>query len=169
MTAWTPEEIEAIGSTDDFHISPHRDDGTTPGTPTWIWSVVVDGDVYVRAYNGIASRWYRSALTQRAGRIRAGGLDAEVAFAPVDDAALNDRRDQAYSQKYAGSPYLPPMIAARTRAATVRVERRAEWHRTARHGARCGDGFPNPCCRRSPRRWCAGDVRRPPSRCTDRS
>ena len=40
----TAEQLQKIGSTDDFHISPYRDDGTTPGTPTWIWSVVVDGD-----------------------------------------------------------------------------------------------------------------------------
>jgi hypothetical protein len=46
MTAWNPEQLEKIGSTDDFHISPYRNDGTTPGTPTWIWSVVVDGNVY---------------------------------------------------------------------------------------------------------------------------
>lgn len=50
MTVWTPQQLEKIGSTDDFHISPYRDDGKTPGTPAWIWSVVVDGDVYVRAY-----------------------------------------------------------------------------------------------------------------------
>jgi hypothetical protein len=25
----------------------------TPGTPTWIWSVVVDGQLYVRGYNGM--------------------------------------------------------------------------------------------------------------------
>jgi hypothetical protein len=65
MTAWTPQQLEKIGSTDDFHISPYRDDGTTPGTPTWIWSVVIDGDVYVRAYNGTASRWHSSAMTKK--------------------------------------------------------------------------------------------------------
>lgn len=124
MTDWTPEQIEAIDSTDDFHVAPYRDDSVTPGTATWIWSVVVDGDVYVRAYNGTASRWHRSALQQRAGRISAGGVQAEVTFAPVDDPALNDRIDQAYAEKYAGSPYLPPMVSARTRAATVRVDPR---------------------------------------------
>lgn len=123
MTAWTPEQLEKIGLTDDFHISPYRSDGTTPGTPTWIWSVVVDGTVYVRAYNGAASRWHRSALKQGAGRIRAGGTDAEVTFTPVDG-GINDRIDDAYSTKYAGSPYLPPMISERTRAATVRVDPR---------------------------------------------
>jgi hypothetical protein len=33
------------------------------GTPTWIWSVVVDGALYVRA-----SRWHRAAVRQKAGR-----------------------------------------------------------------------------------------------------
>ena len=124
MTAWTPEQIDAIGSTDDFHISPYRDDGTTPGTPTWIWSVVVEGNVYVRAYNGTASRWHKSALQQGTGRISAGGVDVEVSFTPVDDSQLNDRIDRAYSEKYSGSPYLPPMVSERTRAATVRVDPR---------------------------------------------
>jgi hypothetical protein len=99
-----------------------RDDGTTPGTRIWIWSVVVGGEVYARAYNGTASRWHRSAMEQRAGRIRAGGLDLEVAFTPVEG-EINNRIDAAYSEKYAGSPYLP-MISARTRAATVRVDPR---------------------------------------------
>lgn len=60
----------------------------------------------------------RPALKQRAGRIRAGGTDAEVTFTPVDR-GLNDRIDDAYSAKYAGSPCLPPIISERTRAATA--------------------------------------------------
>ncbi|AXK45691.1 DUF2255 family protein [Brachybacterium saurashtrense] len=123
MSTWTTEQLQAIAGSDDFHIAPYRADGHTPGTLTWIWSVVVDGAVYVRAYNGTASRWYRSALAQKAGRITAGGLDTEVAFTPVAG-QLDDAIDAAYSQKYAGSPYLPPMIAERTRAATVRVDPR---------------------------------------------
>ncbi|WP_366134476.1 DUF2255 family protein [uncultured Citricoccus sp.] len=39
-----------------------------------MWSAVVDGNVYVRAYNGTASRWHRSAMIQRA---------SEEADAPV--------------------------------------------------------------------------------------
>lgn len=38
------------------------DDGATYGTPTWIWSVVVEGALYVHAYHGQDSRWYHSAL-----------------------------------------------------------------------------------------------------------
>jgi hypothetical protein len=39
---WKPEELRRIAETDDLHISPFREDGVTYGTPTWIWSVVVD-------------------------------------------------------------------------------------------------------------------------------
>jgi hypothetical protein len=126
MTDWTPDELQKISSTDDFHISPFRADGKTLGTPTWIWSVVVDDAIYVRAYNGASSRWYGSALAQGAGRISAGGVEKDVTFTPVDDAALNDRIDDAYSAKYGGSLYLPPMLTGQVRAATVRVDPRGE-------------------------------------------
>jgi hypothetical protein len=46
------DELRKIAEADDLHISPYREDGVTYGTPTWIWSVAVDGNLYVRAYNG---------------------------------------------------------------------------------------------------------------------
>ena len=118
--AWSKEELQRIAQTDDLHISPLREDGKTYGTPTWIWSVVVDNQLYVRGYNGRQSRWYQAALRQKAGRIRAAGTTKEVSFEPVDG-AINDRIDEAYRAKYASSPYLQPMIGARARAATVRI------------------------------------------------
>ena len=72
MTAWTKDELRRIAKSDDLHIAPFREDGVTYGTPTWIWSVVVDDAMYVRPYNGAASRWYQAALRQKAGRIIAG-------------------------------------------------------------------------------------------------
>lgn len=120
MTAWTADELARIAGADDLHIAPLRENGVTHGTPTWIWSVAVDGDLYVRAYNGTASRWYQAALRQKAGRITAAGQTREVAFAPVEG-PINDRIDAAYRAKYRGSPYLAAMIGARARAATVRI------------------------------------------------
>jgi hypothetical protein len=120
MSEWTKKELQKIAETDDLHIAPFRDDGVTYGTPTWIWSVVVDDALYVRAYNGIASRWYQAALRQKAGRITAAGMTKEVAFEPISG-PLNDGIDDAYRSKYAKSPYLKPMIGAQARAATVRV------------------------------------------------
>jgi hypothetical protein len=108
MGAWPTDTITEIGSTDDLHIAPYRADGKTTGTLTWIWSVVVDSRLFVRA-----------------GMITAAGVEQQVEFAPIDDPDLNDRIDQAYRHKYAGSPYLPPMVAADPRAATVEITPRS--------------------------------------------
>jgi len=124
MTAWSKVELRKIAETDDLHISPFREDRRTYGTPTWIWSVAVEGALYVRAYNGRKSRWYQAALHQKAGRITAAGTTWEVAFEPVSGPAndsINDRIDDAYREKYKGSPYLGPMIGAHARSATVKV------------------------------------------------
>lgn len=69
MTTWSEIDLRAIAESDDLHIAPLREDGTTYGTPTWLWSVAVDGALYVRAYNGTDSRWYKAAVRQKAGRI----------------------------------------------------------------------------------------------------
>jgi hypothetical protein len=121
MSSWTKNELKKIAESDDLHISPFRNDGVTYGTPTWIWSVVVDDSLYVRAYNGTASRWYKAAMQQKRGRITVAGITKNVAFEPVDG-PINDDIDDAYRAKYKTSPYLPPMIGERSRSATVKIE-----------------------------------------------
>jgi hypothetical protein len=120
MSTWPKDELRKIAEADDLHISPFREDGVTYGSPTWIWSVAVEDVLYVRAYNGRSSRWYRAAVRQKAGRITAAGMTKEVTFEPVDG-PINDLIDNAYRAKYKGSPYLSPMIGARARSATVKV------------------------------------------------
>lgn len=118
---WNNDQLDRIVQADDLHIAPFREDGKTPGTPTWIWCVQVDGELYVRGYHGTASRWYQAAVKQRAGRIQAAGETLGVAFEP-ETGQVNDAIDAAYKAKYANSQYLPPMVSERARAATVRVK-----------------------------------------------
>ena len=120
MMTWSKDELREIAEADDLHISPFREDGVTYGTPTWIWFVTVDDALYVRAYNGQNSRWHQAAVRQKAGRIISAGMLKEVTFEPVNG-PINDRIDDAYREKYKGSPYLAPMIGARARSATVKV------------------------------------------------
>jgi len=120
MSTWNNEDLRNIINEDDLHISPFREDGETYGTPTWIWCVAVDGELYVRAYSGQNSSWYRAAMQQQAGRIHAAGRKWEVRFEPVE-VEINDRIDDAYREKYDGSPYLSPMVSERARSATVRI------------------------------------------------
>jgi hypothetical protein len=122
---WASEELSKIASTDDLHVSTFRGDGETYGTPTWIWSVVVDENLYVRAYNGRQSRWYQAALAQKSGRIIAGGMIKDVVFDAVAG-TINDRIDEAYRSKYRTSPYLHHMIGDRARSATVKIIPRSD-------------------------------------------
>lgn len=117
---WSPDELSQIDHADDLKIAPFREDGITYGTPTWIWEVVVDGNLYVRGYRGPKSRWYQAAVRQKAGRITAAGMTRDVTFEPVEG-SINDRIDDAYRAKYGKSQYLDPMISAQARAATVRI------------------------------------------------
>lgn len=118
--AWSSGELRHIVEADDLKIAPFREDGITPGTPTWVWCVAVNGELYVRAYNGKQSRWYQAAIRQRAGRIVAAGMARAVTFERVDD-AINANIDDAYRTKYKGSPYLRAMISDSAREATIKV------------------------------------------------
>jgi hypothetical protein len=113
-------QILKIAEADDLHIAPFREDGKTVGTPTWIWSVAVDGELYVRAYNGQKSRWYQAAVKQERGIITSIGQTLNVNFEAIDDAD-HEKIDDAYRTKYGSSPYLASMIGSRARAATIKI------------------------------------------------
>lgn len=117
---WASEDLVRMAKADDLHIAPLREDGKTFGTPTWIWSVVVGSDLYVRAYNGTSSRWYQAAKKQNAGRISIAGATHDVTFAVTDGGVASDI-DAAYRAKYRGNPYLGSMVSPRARGETVRV------------------------------------------------
>lgn len=118
---WQTEQLKAFATADDFRMSPFYSDGKTYGTPTWIWSVVVDGRLYVRAWNGLNSRWHRSAVKQRAGRMYLAGANYDIGFVAVDSGRLNTEIDRAYQRKYATSPYLTAMIQAGPKASTLEI------------------------------------------------
>jgi hypothetical protein len=120
LMRWPADELGEIAHADGLHIAPLREDGITYGKPTWIWSVAEGGELYVRAYNGKKSRWYRVAMRQRAGRIMAAGMICDVRFERVGG-AINDPIDDAYRAKYGGNSYLNAMISECARAATVRI------------------------------------------------
>jgi hypothetical protein len=120
LQRWSADELRSIAEADDLHVAPFREGAVTYGTPTWIWSVAVNGELYARAYNGQRSRWYQAAMRQRAGRIMAAGMICDVGFEGVEG-TVNDRIDEAYRAKYGGSPYLGAMIGGTARGATVRI------------------------------------------------
>jgi hypothetical protein len=123
VTSWNDSDLRAIAETKDLYVSPLRRDGTTYRTPTQVWPLVVDGDVYVRAANGQQSRWYQAAISQGAGRIRVGDQEHDVTFEPASG-AVSGAVDAAYEDKYPGSSDVPTMQGDGPRSATVRISPR---------------------------------------------
>lgn len=121
MSTWTGDELNKIGSAEELEIAPLRENGTLL-KPVIIWVVRVGEELYVRSYRGRDSAWFRGVQVQHAGRIWAGGVEKDVAFAEEADPAVNDRIDAAYRTKYGHYPqYVAPMQAPEVRATTLRL------------------------------------------------
>jgi hypothetical protein len=98
-TAWSPEELEQIGSSEELEIAPRRADGTLRG---WvpIWVVSVRDQVYVRTWHRRDTGWFGQVVDSQQARIRVSGLEADVAVADIGDDERRSDIDAAYRDKY---------------------------------------------------------------------
>lgn len=121
---WTSAKLQSFRETSDVHIAPLRADGSTHGTPTRIWAVVADNEVYVRPASGPTSSWYTAAIAQAAGRITVDATTFDVTF-EAGDTDSYDAIDAAYVQKYDTDPTsVSVMVGPGPRSSTVKVTRR---------------------------------------------
>jgi len=118
MGRWTQEQLEHVATSNDFHIAPYREDGSTPGTSIWVWAVSLDDGVFVRTGNP-ESRWFTAAVNQRAGQATLNGRTTRVAFEHISDDLLIDRIDAAFTTKYANDPYFSVTLLPRSRARII--------------------------------------------------
>src|SRR4051794_38884753 len=79
MTSWEDDELTRIARADELQIASRRPDGSLRPYVT-IWSVRAGDDVYVRSAYGYDNPWFQRALASGDGRIRAGGVERDVAF-----------------------------------------------------------------------------------------
>ena len=123
MSSWTREEIRRVGDADELEIASLREDGSLRKFVI-IWVVRLGDDVYVRSVRGRESWWFKGVQTRHEGRIKAGGVEKDVAFVEVGrerDAEI----DAAYRAKYSYSPSSVARINdPKAQAATIRLEPR---------------------------------------------
>jgi hypothetical protein len=122
MTAWTRVELDRIGNAEELQIASLRRDDTLRN-PVTIWVVRLGDDIYVRAYKGRTSPWFRGVQTRHEGHIQAGGLDKDVTLLEVSDPALIDQIDAAYRTKYRryAASIVNTVVTSEARAATIRL------------------------------------------------
>ncbi|WP_372660145.1 DUF2255 family protein [Amycolatopsis kentuckyensis] len=115
MTTWTPEDLARLAES--YSLVLTAGDGGGPGVE--IGMAVVDGGVYVRAYRGVRSRWYRAASEHGHGRIELAGVTREVSFTTGLEPPAG--LDAAFAGKY--GPVSDALVASpEARAATVRID-----------------------------------------------
>ena len=96
--SWTPQELSRIETADELQVSCYRPDGTLRPYVT-IWAVRSGDDAYIRSAYGPGNGWFRRARAAGAGRVRVGGLEADVTFeAPAP--GVHADIDRAYHAKY---------------------------------------------------------------------
>ena len=123
MTSWTRNDLGRIGAADELQLASFKEDGTLRKSVT-IWVVLVGDDLYVRAYRGRETAWFRHIQRRHEGRIGAVGVTKDVTFVDESsDEALNNKIDAAYQSKYRrySATYVDPMIAPQARATTLKL------------------------------------------------
>jgi hypothetical protein len=121
MTAWTTYELDKIDAADELEIASVRPDGTLRN-PTTIWVVRLGDHLYVRSVNGRSSGWFRGTQVRHEGRIRAGGVEKDVALVDADP-DVGDRIDAAYRSKYRryAASVVGSVLTPEARAATLKL------------------------------------------------
>lgn len=116
MSTWTPEDLTLLAES--YSLVLTAGDGDEPGVE--IGMAVAGGGVYVRAYRGVRSRWYRAASEAGHGRIRVGGVTRAVRFT-TGGFALPAGLGAAFAGKY--GPVSEALVASpQARAATIRID-----------------------------------------------
>jgi hypothetical protein len=121
MAAWTNDELTKIGEAEELQLASIRPDGTLRPYVT-MWVVRAGDDLYIRSAYGPNNPWFRRAKVSGAGRIRAGGLERDVAFveaAPDVHAAI----DAAYHAKYDryGPRIVGSVVGPEVKAMTIKL------------------------------------------------
>ncbi|MGO9180436.1 MAG: DUF2255 family protein [Candidatus Limnocylindrales bacterium] len=98
MTAWTADELDRIGRSDELQVSSQRPDGSLRPYVT-IWVARLGDDLYIRSAYGPDNGWFRRAFNSGSGQIRAGGVERGVSFEEPGTAVDADLH-AAYHAKY---------------------------------------------------------------------
>ena len=121
MATWTAEELDRIDQAEELHLATRRRDGGLSRYVT-MWVVRAGDHLYVRSAYGPGNPWYRRARDAGEGRVRAGGVERDVTFAPADPAVQGDI-NAAYHAKY--DRYGPQIVGSVTgpdaHAVTIRL------------------------------------------------
>jgi hypothetical protein len=121
MASWTEDELTTVGQAEELKIASNRPDGTLRPYVT-IWTVRVGDELYVRSAYGSTNPWFVRAQASGRGRIRAGGMERDVAFAAAAE-DVHAEIDAAYHAKYDrhGPKIVATVVGPHAHEVTIRL------------------------------------------------
>ncbi|WP_370369409.1 DUF2255 family protein [Catenulispora sp. GP43] len=114
-TSWTPDELALLAGRQSLILTV----GDEASDEVEIGMVVVDDQLYVRAYSGPRSRWYQASREHGRGRIRIDDVVRDVTL-HTDDPGPLEQIDQAFIAKY-GTAAAGLVTSTAAREATIRI------------------------------------------------
>ena len=113
-----------LDTTDTVHVITRTADGEERSTP--IWSVVFDGEPYIRSVDGPDGFWFRRAIARGWVAFEVDGERIESDVEHVQDAATLAAFDAALEAKYAGQrSSVDSMLKDSARQSTLRLVARS--------------------------------------------
>ena len=107
--SWESTELDQVDAATELELAARRPDDTL-SRYTVMWVVRVASDLYVRSAYGPDSAWYRRTLRYGRARIRAAGVERDVALDHLrPDDRLHGEIDAAFHAKY--DRYGPQIVA----------------------------------------------------------
>ena len=121
MPTWAKDRLAKVGNAEELAIASRRPDGSLRPYVT-IWTVRVDEDIYIRSAGGQDNPWFRRAMASGEARIRAGGLEQDVALevAAPDVAASITAAYHAKYDRY-GPSIVGTVVSAEAVVSTLRL------------------------------------------------
>jgi len=123
MSGWTADEFERIGRANELRIASRRPDDSLRPFIT-IWVARLGDDIYVRSAYGHDNPWFQRAIASGVGRIRAGGVERDVAFEEPGPEIEQDLH-AAYHAKYDryGPSIVATVVSPQAARSTLRLPR----------------------------------------------
>lgn len=116
MRRWTEPEKERLASASSLRLAA----GAPASDYVELGMVLVDDELYVRAFSGARSHWFAAAVQAGIGAIEVDGHRADVLFQRIS--GDDDRIEAAYRRRYGVTADLVATNAAR--AATLLITAR---------------------------------------------
>lgn len=91
---------------------------------TPVWSVVVDGRVFIRSWAVSNRSWFTAFRDEPSGAVEIAGVEHPVRAVLITDAATLDAIDEAYGGKYhtpSSARYVADLNSERSRATTTEL------------------------------------------------